>query len=156
MSKLGITPRTANLLTRFIAIAEVSVDPCTPGDAAAALGVHPDSLRKHCKRWLGIGPGAYLRQQRLIRARHALAMAEPGTTTVTAVATAHGFGELSWFAVQYRQTFGERPVDTLRSPPGPARASRGAGRAGDPPQSTGRGCRACSAILGAARAQCRM
>ncbi len=50
-----------------------------------------------------------------MRAAHeALLSADPKVTTVTDIATAHGFFELGQFAARYRKAFGEVPSQTLR------------------------------------------
>lgn len=47
------------------------------------------------------------------QARRALALADPTATTITNIATEHGFWELGRFSVAYRNLFGERPSETL-------------------------------------------
>ena len=64
-----------------------------------------------------MGPAQYLWLRRMNLARRALRLADPGKTTVTAIATEFGFWELGRFAVQYRQLFGELPSATLRLAP---------------------------------------
>jgi hypothetical protein len=49
-------------------------------------------------------------------ARRKLMMADPSATTVTEIATEHGFWELGRFSVQYRWLFGEPPSSTLEGP----------------------------------------
>ena len=47
----------------------------------------------------------------------AIQQADPSATTVTRLATDHGFWELGRFAVAYRALFGESPSESLRRPP---------------------------------------
>jgi AraC family ethanolamine operon transcriptional activator len=62
----------------------------------------------------GVGPKRWMLGARLRDVRRALTSAPASTTTVTVVATDHGFSELGRFAVAYRETFGESPSATLR------------------------------------------
>jgi transcriptional regulator GlxA family with amidase domain len=48
--------------------------------------------------------------------RRALLRAGSSTTTVTRIATDHGFWELGCFSVNYHAMFGETPSETLRRP----------------------------------------
>jgi transcriptional regulator GlxA family with amidase domain len=57
-----------------------------------------------------------LRQMQHVR--HALALADHRRTTVTEIATAHGFWELGRFAGTYRSLYGESPSATLARAPG--------------------------------------
>jgi len=52
--------------------------------------------------------------ERLDCVRKALRESGTSPTTVTDVATGHGFYELGRFAVTYKQAFGESPSATLR------------------------------------------
>ena len=71
------------------------------------------SLQEGFKRDVGQPPMTYLRDIRLRRVRTSLLRAAPGTTTVGAVATRHGFLHLGRFAATYRRKFGEMPSATL-------------------------------------------
>jgi AraC-like DNA-binding protein len=55
----------------------------------------------------------YLKLQRLGRARQLLNLADPRITTVTDVATACGYSNLSQFSTAFRREFGISPKDTL-------------------------------------------
>jgi transcriptional regulator GlxA family with amidase domain len=64
----------------------------------------------------GVGPKRWMLDARLQDVHRALENASAGTTTVTGIATAHGFFELGRFAATYREAFGESPSATLRPP----------------------------------------
>jgi AraC-like DNA-binding protein len=55
----------------------------------------------------------YLKLQRLARARQLLSLADARSTTVTDVATACGYSNLSQFSTAFRREFGISPKDTL-------------------------------------------
>jgi AraC-like DNA-binding protein len=63
-----------------------------------------------------MSPVHYLWLRRMHLARLALTRADPGTATVTDIATNHGFWELGRFSVEYRALFGESPTVTLHRP----------------------------------------
>lgn len=84
-------------------------------DVSAALGVPVRTLQRSFSTLLGIGPAQYLRQRRLARARNALIAQGLNDTSVTDVAMAHGFWDLSRFAVAYKKIYGESPSETLRA-----------------------------------------
>jgi AraC-like DNA-binding protein len=86
-----------------------------------ATRVSVRTLQVCCNEQLGMSPQRYLWLRRMHLARRALLRADPATTTVTAVATDHGFWELGRFSVQYMGIFGESPSATLRKPPDDAR-----------------------------------
>ena len=92
-------------------------DPLHIPEICAAIGVGERTLRLHCTEYLGMSPWRYLWLRRMNLVRHALALADPATTTVTEIATARGFWELGRFALAYRTLFGELPSETLRSSP---------------------------------------
>ena len=74
--------------------------PCEPlylSEICAAIGVSERTLRDCCHDHLGMGPHRYLWLRRMHLARHALRDADPARTSVTEVATAHGFWELGRF-----------------------------------------------------------
>ena len=74
-------------------------------------------MRAHCMEHLGMTPHRYLWLRRMHQARRALALADAATTTVTTIATDHGFWELGRFAGEYSRIFGELPSATLRRTP---------------------------------------
>jgi AraC family ethanolamine operon transcriptional activator len=88
-------------------------EPVTIGDLSRSAGVSERTLRAAFHDVLGVSPKQYVIRQRLCAAHHALAAADPQTTTVTDIATAYGFYELGRFAGRYRAFFGERPSRTL-------------------------------------------
>jgi AraC-like DNA-binding protein len=82
-----------------------------------ATGVGARAIFRAFQQTRGYSPMAFAR---MVRLRHARAMlsAPAAETSVTAVAFVCGFGNLGHFARDYRETFGERPSETL------ARATR--------------------------------
>ena len=77
-----------------------------------ATGVGARALFRAFQQARGYSPMAFAKMVRLKHARRMLA--EPNAeTTVTLVAFACGFGNLGHFARDYRETFGERPSETL-------------------------------------------
>ena len=88
-------------------------EPVSMADLSRTAGVSERTLRAAFHDVLGVSPKQYVIRQRLCAAHHALATADPQTTTVTDVATAYGFYELGRFAGRYRAFFGEQPSRTL-------------------------------------------
>ena len=86
-------------------------------ELCSAIGVSARVLHECCRDHFGLSPIRYLWLRRMNLARRALMIGDAATTTVTDIATAHGFWELGRFAVQYRQLFGERPSIVLHRPP---------------------------------------
>ena len=82
-----------------------------------AMKVPERTLRLCCQERLGISPKHYLLLRRMQLARRALAAADPGTLTVTEVATRFGFWHFGRFSVCYRMAFGELPSVTLHRRP---------------------------------------
>jgi len=88
-------------------------------DMCAATGASERTLRNCCQDTFGMGPIRYLWLRRMQLAQRALALETPKATTVTRIATEHGFWELGRFATEYRALFGEAPSATLRRAPHP-------------------------------------
>jgi AraC-like DNA-binding protein len=83
-------------------------------EICAGIGVAERTLRAACEEHLGMGPIRYLTLRRMHLTRRALQHADPSESTVTRIATDHGFWELGRFSVTYRALFGESPSETLR------------------------------------------
>ena len=90
-------------------------------EICAAVGASQRTLETCCEEHLGMGPIRYLWLRRMHLARRALIGADPSNTTVTQIATGHGFWELGRFAVSYKRLFGESPSATLHRPAGDLR-----------------------------------
>jgi transcriptional regulator GlxA family with amidase domain len=80
----------------------------------AVVGLSERGLRNAFYDARGMSPRRSLLERRLHTVRFALRQAGPSETTVTAVATGHGFYELGRFAGAYKGLFGETPSETLR------------------------------------------
>jgi AraC-like DNA-binding protein len=77
------------------------------------LHVNERTLRFYCAQHLGMSPKQYHDLRRMERVRQRLRMANPAKTTVSEIAIQHGFRQLGWFSVRYRERFGESPSVTL-------------------------------------------
>lgn len=87
--------------------------PLSVSRLAGAAGVSVRALQEGFRRHKGVPPMVYLRNIRLERAHEVLQAAQPGTTTVGAVAAAWGFPHVSRFSGWYKERFGESPSRTL-------------------------------------------
>jgi AraC-like DNA-binding protein len=85
-------------------------------EICAAIGVAERTLRAVCEEHLGMGPIRFLSMRRMHLVHRALRQADPSHTTVTRIATDHGFWELGRFSVAYRVLFDESPSESLRQP----------------------------------------
>jgi AraC-like DNA-binding protein len=85
----------------------------SPADIAAAARVTIRTLQLAFRRHLDTTPTAYLRRVRLELAHRELQAADPGATSIAAVAARWGFGSHSRFSSQYRAAFGRSPSATL-------------------------------------------
>ncbi len=110
--------RRAAIAKRFEAAVEANFDrPLLIPDLCQIVGVPGRTLRTLCQEQLGMSPQRFLALRRLHLTRRALLRSAPHSTTVTEIATSHGFWELGRFAVSYKSLFGESPSVTLRRPP---------------------------------------
>ena len=106
--------RHKTIIQRFEEL--VSANPHRPlhlAEVCAATGATERTLLRCCHDQLGMGPIRFLWLRRMNMARAALARADATSSSVTEVATAHGFWELGRFAVSYRKIYGESPSLTL-------------------------------------------
>jgi AraC-like DNA-binding protein len=97
----------------------LEANPNTPlylPEICTAIGAAERTLRIACEQHLGMGPIRYLALRRMHLIRRALLRAAPSTTTITRIATDHGFWELGRFSVNYRALFAETPSATLQRP----------------------------------------
>jgi AraC family ethanolamine operon transcriptional activator len=87
----------------------------TVGQICKALNISERTLRSaFCARY-GIAPKAYLKRYKLTHVHRQLRMANPGATTVGAIANTWGFWHMGQFAKDYFKMFGELPSVTLTS-----------------------------------------
>jgi len=86
-------------------------------EICAAIGAAERTLRAACEENLGMGPIRFLALRRMHLVRRALLQADDASSTVTRVATDHGFWELGRFSVAYRAFFGEMPSVTFHRRP---------------------------------------
>ncbi|NLH80534.1 MAG: AraC family transcriptional regulator [Phyllobacteriaceae bacterium] len=107
----------AGAAPRYVRAAEAfmrthAVEAPTIGEVAEAVGVSARTLSGGFRRFRDMTPRDFLREQRLLGVRDALARAAP-RETVAAVASRWGYVNFGIFADAYRRRFGERPSDTL-------------------------------------------
>lgn len=112
------SPKERQLAPWYVKKAEEYIEanasnPITLADVAEITGVSERSLQNAFKKAKGLSPMQYLREVRLEMANRALLVAAPDES-VTPVAISCGFRQLSRFARQYKDRFGELPSETLQ------------------------------------------
>lgn len=104
------------LLRRAVEFIDSSADiDITLTDIAENIHVTPRALQYMFRRHLDMTPMEYLRKVRLDHAHHELLKSDPACTTVQIIAARWGFAHTGRFAAMYRQTYGSKPSDSLRS-----------------------------------------
>jgi len=103
-------PRQVQKAQRYIN-AHLS-DPITIADIVEASGVPARTLFDNFRRFRGVSPMRYLRNQRFMRVHEEL-MNASAETTVTDVAMRWGFNQLGRFSGEYARDFGETPSQTI-------------------------------------------
>lgn len=89
-------------------------EPHTISEIALRLGVSAAALRQAFLTTVGIGPGTWLRRQRLDGARRDLMAAPAKSCTVSEIAMKWGFWHLGRFSAYYAEQYGESPSQTAR------------------------------------------
>ena len=82
-------------------------------ELSAHLGMSRRGVELMFRRSLGIGPGAFIRQQRLHGVRRELLVGDSESWTVKQLAIEWGFIHMGHFSRNYRELFGETPSATL-------------------------------------------
>jgi AraC family ethanolamine operon transcriptional activator len=107
----------AALVSRAEAFAKDSgINPSCVSDLCLGCGVPRRTLSHAFHQVLGMGPATYLRRLRLNQVRRALRQfrASDRRTRVKSVALEHGFWHPGRFSSQYRELFGESPLESMR------------------------------------------
>ena len=95
-------------------INEHAADPIDFSRLANDLGISMRAMQANFRKYFGVSPRDYLLECRLERTREHLLLAGVNSS-VTSVALASGFTDLSHFSMKYRKRYGELPSATLRS-----------------------------------------
>lgn len=87
--------------------------PITLSEIATFVGVSERTLQLGFRKFRGESPMTSLRDRRLDEANRLIEAAD-GKVSISAIAGAAGFGDMSYFAQAYRRRFGCSPRDRLR------------------------------------------
>jgi len=117
------TPLREESVHRAMEVVEQASLPITALELAVAVGASQRTLEHSFRALLGVTPAVYLRRHRLNGARHDLARADAGWTTVTRIALNWGFSHPGRFSASYLALFGELPSQTLKKSPCRPRSS---------------------------------
>ena len=91
-----------------------AAEPLPIAHLSSLVGVSERGLRNAFNAVRGMSPKRFVIHDRLNEVRRALSDSRATRTTVTDIATEHGFFELGRFAGRYKAVFGETPSQTLR------------------------------------------
>ena len=85
-------------------------------DLSSAAGVSTRTLGYLFLRNYGVTPMAFVKRERLNKARRLLEQADPARATVASIARRCGFAHMGQFALDYKRLIGESPSETLNRP----------------------------------------
>jgi transcriptional regulator GlxA family with amidase domain len=91
-----------------------ATEPIPIAHLSLLVGVSERGLRNAFNAVRGMSPKRFVIHDRLNEVRRALSEPRATHSTVTDIATEHGFFELGRFAGRYKAVFGETPSKTLR------------------------------------------
>jgi len=91
-----------------------AADPLPIAHLSSLVGVSERGLRNAFNAVRGMSPKRFVIHDRLNEVHRALSDSRATGSTVTDIATEHGFYELGRFAGRYKAVFGETPSQTLR------------------------------------------
>jgi AraC family ethanolamine operon transcriptional activator len=86
-------------------------------DLCVAAGVSERTLANVFHQCFGLSPIRYLRVRRLHQVRRALRTSDPGTTSVSEIASLFGFWHFGRFAADFKALFEQTPSELLRHRP---------------------------------------
>lgn len=113
----SVTSRTAGAVSHLRQarefIRESTRAPVRLDDLCGQLGMSRRGVEMMFHKSLGIGPGAFIRQQRLHGVRRELLAGNRESRTVKQLAIEWGFLHMGHFSKNYRELFGETPSETL-------------------------------------------
>jgi len=108
--RTAINPGQVRHAMEFI---EANAQSCpTLGEISHAAGTNARTLQFSFRQKVGCSPMQYLKEYRLAQARAEFEKSD-GSETVTEIAARWGFFHFGRFAINYGETFGERPSETL-------------------------------------------
>ena len=90
-------------------------EPYSLSNVATAAGMNHRSLQRYFQSIYGVTPHVWFRCMKLNAVRRELRQSSGTTVRIGDIAARWGFLHFGRFAEDYRQLFGERPKDTLRS-----------------------------------------
>jgi len=103
------------ILNRVEGFLEANIDaPIYIADLCVAAGVSERTLVNVFQQCFGLSPIRYLRVRRLHQVRRALRTSDPGTTSVSEIASLFGFWHFGRFAADFKTLFGQTPSNLLR------------------------------------------
>jgi AraC family ethanolamine operon transcriptional activator len=106
------------ILNRVEGFLEANADaPIYIADLCVAAGVSERTLANVFHQCFGLSPIRYLRVRRLHQVRRALRTSDPGTTSVSEIASLFGFWHFGRFAADFKALFEQTPSELLRHRP---------------------------------------
>jgi AraC-like DNA-binding protein len=103
------------ILNRVEGFLEANADaPIYIADLCVAAEVSERTLANVFHQCFGLSPIRYLRVRRLHQVRRALRTSDPGTTSVSEIASLFGFWHFGRFAADFKALFGQTPSKLLR------------------------------------------
>ena len=112
--RLKLTNRKQLVLQRARDYIEANTNkPITVAELAQASGSYVRTLEYVFRDYFDVTPKAYLKSRRMVAVRHELLRSLQSKSSINEIADRWGFWHMNQFATDYRQFFGELPLETL-------------------------------------------